>query len=408
MPGKPRRGSSRRRIGGRCSSTRSGSCRRACRRSSSRCWRSKSVRRLGSTRSEAVDVWLLAATSEDLEAAVRARRFREDLYHRLAVVTLRLPPLRERGEDILRLAEHFLRRACEDYGLPPKTLTGEARATLLGYPWPGNVRELGNVMERVALLVGGDRRDAGDSRVAATPQSWRGGARGRRGAARGEGRRTRKLSGIVSSARSARSGGTSRRRPRSWASLGTPSATAWRSTAWAPAARPRAVQGSARRRLGRSPGADARAAVRVPGESRAVGRPLGAAARDLPAGAARDLRRGTEVVRAQPGHGRDGRQGPELRGVVDELSPAGLVADLRPRAAGGRARSRGLRGDRDPDGRGQGASGERGPTGRDPRASHRAGEGRSSSRGAGRRRGCQASGLGRAGRAGRVSRRWAP
>ena len=115
----------------------------------------QTVRRLGSTRSEAVDVWLVAATSEDLEAAVRARRFRQDLYHRLAVVTLRLPPLRERDEDILRLAEHFLRRACEDYGLPPKTLTGEARATLRRYPWPGNVRELGNVMERVALLAEG-------------------------------------------------------------------------------------------------------------------------------------------------------------------------------------------------------------------------------------------------------------
>jgi transcriptional regulator with AAA-type ATPase domain/tetratricopeptide (TPR) repeat protein len=115
----------------------------------------RTVRRLGGTRSEAVDLWLIAATSEDLEAAVRAREFREDLYHRLAVVTLRLPPLRERGDDILRLAEHFLRRACETYGLPPKTLTGEARAALLAYPWPGHVRELGNVMERVALLSEG-------------------------------------------------------------------------------------------------------------------------------------------------------------------------------------------------------------------------------------------------------------
>ena len=115
----------------------------------------RTVRRLGGTRSEAVDLWLIAATSEDLEAAVRARQFREDLYHRLAVVTLRLPPLRERGEDIVRLAEHFLRRACETYGLPPKTLTGEARAALLVYPWPGHVRELSNVMERVALLSEG-------------------------------------------------------------------------------------------------------------------------------------------------------------------------------------------------------------------------------------------------------------
>ena len=89
------------------------------------------VRRLGSTRSEAVDVWVIAATSEDLDEAMRSRRFREDLYHRLAVLTLRLPPLRERGEDVVLLGEHFLARACEDYGLARKTLTPEARSALL-------------------------------------------------------------------------------------------------------------------------------------------------------------------------------------------------------------------------------------------------------------------------------------
>ncbi|MBI2467351.1 MAG: sigma 54-interacting transcriptional regulator, partial [Candidatus Rokubacteria bacterium] len=111
------------------------------------------VRRLGSTRSEPVDAWVLAATSEDLLAATRARRFREDLYHRLAVLTVRLPPLRERGEDILLLAEHFLGRACTDYALSPKSFTSDARAALLTYPWPGNIRELANVMERVVLLT---------------------------------------------------------------------------------------------------------------------------------------------------------------------------------------------------------------------------------------------------------------
>ncbi len=110
------------------------------------------VRRLGSTRSEPVDVWILAATSEDLGAAAGARRFREDLYHRLAVLTVTLPPLRERGEDIVLLAEHFLGGACADYQLPAKRLDGGARAALLGYRWPGNIRELANVMERVALL----------------------------------------------------------------------------------------------------------------------------------------------------------------------------------------------------------------------------------------------------------------
>ncbi len=112
----------------------------------------RAVRRLGSTKSEPVDVWILTASNEDLEAATRRRRFREDLYHRLAVVTLRLPPLRERGQDVLRLAEHFLARACADYALPARALSADARAALLAYRWPGNIRELSNVMERVALL----------------------------------------------------------------------------------------------------------------------------------------------------------------------------------------------------------------------------------------------------------------
>ncbi|HET8579087.1 MAG TPA: sigma 54-interacting transcriptional regulator [Methylomirabilota bacterium] len=111
------------------------------------------VRRLGSTRSEPVDISIIAATNENLLAAVHARRFREDLYHRLAVVTLRVPSLRERREDIPILAEHFLARACQDYGLPSKRLTSGARATLCAHGWPGNVRELANLMERVALLT---------------------------------------------------------------------------------------------------------------------------------------------------------------------------------------------------------------------------------------------------------------
>ena len=112
----------------------------------------RAVRRLGSTRLEPVDVWILTATNDDLEAAVLARRFREELYHRLAVLTIRLPPLRERGRDVLLLAEHFLPRACADYRRPPRTLADDARDALLGYRWPGNVRELGNVIERVTLL----------------------------------------------------------------------------------------------------------------------------------------------------------------------------------------------------------------------------------------------------------------
>ena len=113
----------------------------------------RTVRRLGSTRTEPVDVWIISATSEDLRAGARRGSFREELYHRLAVVTLQLPALRERGQDILTLAEHFLARTCRDYGLAPKMLTDDARATLLAYRWPGNVRELANLMERVALLT---------------------------------------------------------------------------------------------------------------------------------------------------------------------------------------------------------------------------------------------------------------
>jgi transcriptional regulator with AAA-type ATPase domain len=115
----------------------------------------QAVRRLGSTASEPVDVWILSATNTDLRVAVREHGFREDLYHRLAVLTLFLPPLRERGRDILLLAERFLARACLDYGLPPKRFSPEAQSLLLAHAWPGNVRELGNVAERVALFAEG-------------------------------------------------------------------------------------------------------------------------------------------------------------------------------------------------------------------------------------------------------------
>jgi transcriptional regulator with AAA-type ATPase domain/tetratricopeptide (TPR) repeat protein len=113
----------------------------------------QAVRRLGATAAEPLDVWIISATNADLQAAVRQRAFREDLYHRLAVLTLMLPPLRERSRDVLILAERFLARVCADYGLPAKRFASDAQARLLAYPWPGNVRELGNVIERVALLA---------------------------------------------------------------------------------------------------------------------------------------------------------------------------------------------------------------------------------------------------------------
>ena len=111
------------------------------------------VRRLGATRSEPVDAWVIAATAIDLDEAARAGRFRLDLYHRLAVVTIRLPALRERGDDVLLLADHFLARVCADYGLRRKAFSQDARDALLAHCWPGNVRELSNVVERTALLA---------------------------------------------------------------------------------------------------------------------------------------------------------------------------------------------------------------------------------------------------------------
>src|SRR5262245_43748894 len=116
---------------------------------------SRQIRRLGSTRNESVDVWIIAATSEDLTTAMRTGRFRRELYHRLSTVVLQLPPLRTRGEDILILADHFIARAATEHGIAPKRLAEDARDALLAHAWPGNVRELGNVLERVMLLEDG-------------------------------------------------------------------------------------------------------------------------------------------------------------------------------------------------------------------------------------------------------------
>jgi DNA-binding NtrC family response regulator/tetratricopeptide (TPR) repeat protein len=140
------------------------------------------LRPLGATGSKPIDVWIIAATSEDLEAAVRKRRFREDLYFRLAVVTLKVPPLRERADDVVLLARHLLARACADYGLTPKTFAPSALATLQAHAWKGNVRELSNVIERVALrsegaLVTDDVLDLPVAEPKATPDDRRPGPR---------------------------------------------------------------------------------------------------------------------------------------------------------------------------------------------------------------------------------------
>jgi DNA-binding NtrC family response regulator len=116
----------------------------------------KRVRRLGSIRPVEVDVRIIAATHVDLAAAVESGRFREDLFYRLHVVPIRLPALRERGPDILRLAEHFLATFAAELEMPAPALDPRAREALLSHAWPGNVRELRNALERVVLLGGGE------------------------------------------------------------------------------------------------------------------------------------------------------------------------------------------------------------------------------------------------------------
>jgi transposase-like protein len=128
------------------------------------------VRRVGGVRGETVDVWVLSATSADLEAAMAVDGFRPDLYHRLATISLWLPPLRERGGDVLQLAAEFLARACGDYGRPQKTLTPEAQAAIAGYRWPGNIRELANAMERVALMTDAVLVDRADLALPGSPE----------------------------------------------------------------------------------------------------------------------------------------------------------------------------------------------------------------------------------------------
>ena len=103
-----------------------------------------------------VDVRVIAATNKDLVEEIRAGRFREDLYFRLNVIPVHVPPLRERGDDILRLAEHFVAEFAREYGRRPKRFRQDALRILHSYSWPGNVRELRNVIERLMIMVMGD------------------------------------------------------------------------------------------------------------------------------------------------------------------------------------------------------------------------------------------------------------
>jgi two-component system nitrogen regulation response regulator NtrX len=122
----------------------------------------QTVEPVGGTTPIKVDVRVLAATNKDLQSEIRAGRFREDLYFRLSVIPIFVPPLRDRQEDIGLLADHFMAEFAREYGRRIKRLEPGAIATLQQYPWPGNVRELRNVIERLMIMVPGDSITAVD------------------------------------------------------------------------------------------------------------------------------------------------------------------------------------------------------------------------------------------------------
>jgi two-component system nitrogen regulation response regulator NtrX len=115
--------------------------------------------RLGGAQRVQVDVRVIATTSKDLQAEIGAGRFREDLYYRLAVVPLKIPPLRERREDIPPLARHFMAKSVETSGMPPRELTEDSLAAMQAYDWPGNVRELRNLIDWLLIMAPGDARE---------------------------------------------------------------------------------------------------------------------------------------------------------------------------------------------------------------------------------------------------------
>ena len=121
--------------------------------------------RLGSNKTLHVDVRVVAATNQDLRAALEQGTFREDLYYRLNVVPIDIPPLRERREDIPWLAEYFVKKLAADSGSKAEGITDAALDKLAAYSWPGNVRELENVIERSLVMARGDRLDADDIRL---------------------------------------------------------------------------------------------------------------------------------------------------------------------------------------------------------------------------------------------------
>ncbi len=110
------------------------------------------IKPLGSSKTKKINVRFIAATNRNLEKMVQEGKFREDLYYRLNVIRIEIPPIRERKGDILPLAKFFIKKYCAKYNLPPKILSEEAISELLSYSWPGNVRELENLIERAVLI----------------------------------------------------------------------------------------------------------------------------------------------------------------------------------------------------------------------------------------------------------------
>ena len=126
--------------------------------------------RLGSNTTRHTDVRVVAATNQDLRAALEQGTFREDLYYRLNVVPLNIPPLRDRKQDIPFLANHFIQKLAPDSGSQVESMTDAAMEKLMGYHWPGNVRELENVIERSLVLCRGKQLDAGDIKLESAPR----------------------------------------------------------------------------------------------------------------------------------------------------------------------------------------------------------------------------------------------
>jgi two-component system response regulator PilR (NtrC family) len=129
----------------------------------------KAIRPVGQANEIPVDVRILSATHKDLEELVAAGRFREDLFYRINVIGLHVPPLRERGDDVLLLAQHVLARLADSQAVPVPRLTRQAQSTLMAYAFPGNVRELENILERALTLCAGDQIDVEDLHLRSEP-----------------------------------------------------------------------------------------------------------------------------------------------------------------------------------------------------------------------------------------------